>query len=97
MTRFEGGLSEPAGEYHQAMPVQMPNRRRHVVYTERLEEKHCTSAPCGFEGLGELRANPNQLLTDNANSIFTDRIRLISPILMSTRCHQGEIDQQILE
>ena len=29
--------------------------------------------------LSKLRVNPNQLLTDNSNSIFTDRIRLISP------------------
>jgi adenylate cyclase len=36
--------------------------------------------------LSKLRVNPNQLLTDNSNSIFTDRIRLISPILMSTPC-----------
>ena len=36
--------------------------------------------------LSKLRVNPNQLLTDNSNSIFTDRIRLISPILMSSPC-----------
>ena len=36
--------------------------------------------------LSKLRANPNQLLADNSNSIFTDRIRLISPILMSSPC-----------
>ena len=36
--------------------------------------------------LAKLRDNPNQLLSDNSNSIFTDRIRLISPILMSSPC-----------
>ena len=38
------------------------------------------------DALSKLRANPNQLLADNSNSIFTDRIRLISPILMSSPC-----------
>jgi adenylate cyclase len=36
--------------------------------------------------LSRLRVNPNQLLTDYSNSIFSEGIRLISPILMSSPC-----------
>lgn len=36
--------------------------------------------------LAKLRANPMQLLTDYSNSIFNNRIRLISPVLMGSAC-----------
>jgi adenylate cyclase len=36
--------------------------------------------------LSMLRANPNQLITDYSNSIVSDGIRLISPVLMGPAC-----------
>jgi adenylate cyclase len=36
--------------------------------------------------LSKLRANPKQLLTDSSNSIFSEGIRLISPVLMGAAC-----------
>ena len=38
------------------------------------------------DALSNLRANPSQLLTESSNSIFSDRIRLISPVLMGAAC-----------
>ena len=32
--------------------------------------------------LADLRADPNQLVTDVSNSLFDDRIRLIAPVIM---------------
>jgi adenylate cyclase len=33
-----------------------------------------------------LRANPNQVLTDNSNSLFVDRVRLVAPVVMAAAC-----------
>ena len=42
----------------------------------------------GFErnALADLRADPNQLVTDVSNSLFNDRIRLIAPVVMGAAC-----------
>ena len=36
--------------------------------------------------LASLRANPNQQLTDATRSLFTDRVRLVAPIVMAEAC-----------
>jgi signal transduction histidine kinase len=36
--------------------------------------------------LSNLRANPNQLISDASNTIFTDRVRVVAPIIMGATC-----------
>jgi class 3 adenylate cyclase len=38
------------------------------------------------DSLSKLRADPHQLITDLSNSIFSDRIRLIAPVVMGPAC-----------
>src|SRR6516164_6483934 len=36
--------------------------------------------------LSELRANPNRLISDASSTIFTDRVRVVAPIVMGAAC-----------
>jgi hypothetical protein len=36
--------------------------------------------------LADLRANPNQLISDATSTIFADRVRLVAPIIMGAPC-----------
>jgi signal transduction histidine kinase len=48
-------------------------------------------APHAFDAferraLADLRANPNQLISDATSTIFADRVRLVAPIIMGAPC-----------
>jgi adenylate cyclase len=66
-------------------------RQHNITYRFVSDYPFAHRAPHPFDqfetdALRQLRANPNQVLTDNSNSLFVDRVRLVAPVVMAAAC-----------
>src|SRR5271156_2676653 len=66
-------------------------RQHNITYRFVSDYPFANRAPHPFDqfetdALRRLRANPNQVLTDNSNSLFVDRVRLVAPVVMAAAC-----------